>query len=284
MKKLLYGVTIFVVLLSSARAALLISEPFEGPNNFDYFDGSKWVAISNFISPTFIQGDAKYQLAKETSGCHGGSQCIRIYGEYAGGTSEFWAQLPSPERQELWITWWEKLSSSYDINFGHKWFMVNGQVGSTYGDHNWQTWDGATNSNLSSRVYNEGIWACSTQTFVGTQGVTLPLNQWYQYKIHVKLNDSGQSNGFWEMWVKLNGTTWTKVFNVQNANNVRCGGFTQNINSLRFGGTRQNSSGLSSFGTKWIDDIKVGTVEADVDSGGGGSTSLAPPNNLRITN
>ena len=284
-KKLLCVITTFVVLLSSAvtRAALLISEPFEGPNDFQYYDGS-WKTIPNFANHNWQ--NAKYDLAKETNGCHSGSQCIRLYGEYTGGTSEFWtSQLSS--QSELWITWWEKLSPSYDVNFGHKWFMVGFDDGNT-SFYSWQSWDGFSDKNLESRVYSGGPVSCNgNETFAPTKGIIFPSNKWYQYKVHVKPNTLGNSNGIWQVWVKTDGVNWTKLWDLQNLSTMRCGSKT-NMAFLRFGGTRQNSTGNSSLGTKWIDDIKIGTTEAAVDSGGGsgggggGSNSLVAPANLRI--
>lgn len=288
MRKLLHVVPILVAMLSSAAAdaALLISEGFEGPSDFKFYPNSNTLqTIPNFVGPGFTKGygDAKWDIAKETNGCKSGNQCIKVCGEYVGGTCEFWTNEFNPTKTELWVTWWEKLSSTYDINEGHKWFYIQGSfaVGNRL---NWQTWNGSTNNELVSRVYNSYNWNCEpAATFATTTSIKLPLNQWYQYKVHVKLNSAGQSDGAWQVWMKTDGTNWTNLWNLTNRNNIRCGGFTENIHGIQFNGTR-GAGGQASFGTKWIDDIKVGTTEADVDSGGSGASSIAAPGNLHFTN
>lgn len=290
MTKILCEVVVFVVLSTSAiaRAELLMSEGFEGPYNFKYYaNASTLVTIPNFAGPGFNApyADNKWDLAKETSGCKSGSQCIRVCNEYAGGTCEFHANEINPPRDELWVTYWEKLSSSYDINFGHKWFTFTaGSNVTPFSYVNWQAWDSAAPNILSSRVYNSGTWACPApqDTFATTTGVTLPLNEWYQWKIHIKLNTPGVANGAWQVWVKKAGV-WYNVWNLTNSQHVRCGGGTNNIKDVWFNGTRVNSLGPASYGPKWIDDIKIGTTEADVDNGGG-VNSLSAPTSLRVVN
>lgn len=282
-RKSLCVVAIFLGLLSStvAKADLLISESFEGPNSLQWWDGGAWQTITNFVGSGFNQGysDAKYDLGKATTS-YLGSQSMRLYGEYQGGTSEFWTNPFSPARSELWITWWEKLSSSYDVNEGHKWFLMQ-MEGSGDPYISWQSWDSSPGT-LASRVYNSGAIACADQTFAPTTTIGLPSNQWYQYKVHVKLNTIGINNGFFQVWIKKDGVNWTKLWDLQNVGNIRCNA-ARDIVALRFGGTRQKASGVSSSGTKWIDDIKIGTAEADV-SGGSGAIPIAAPANVHFTN
>lgn len=289
MKHSLCIVVTSLVLLSSAvaKAGLLISEGFEGPNTLQNWNGSTFVGIPNFVGSGFTNTPAGGSIgfAKETSGCHTGNQCARLYGEYSGGTSEVYTNELSSHPSELWITWWEKLSPSYTIDFGHKWFLVNG--GPTLqggGFLNWQSWAHANgNNDLQSRVYSAGPWSLANgYQFTPTKGTLLPLNQWYQTKIHVKLNTSGQSNGTWQVWLKKDGVNWTTLWDLQNII-IRDADFANNIYWLRFGGTRSRAeTTVQSFGTKWMDDIKIGTTEADVDSAGTGVTSLSPPANLRL--
>lgn len=103
-------------------AELIISERFEGPYDLEWYDYVQWHTIPNFVDSGFNSGygGAKSLIAKETNGCHSGSQCMKLYSPDPGGTSEFWTNTLSPAQNELWITWWEKLSSDYDINEGHK--------------------------------------------------------------------------------------------------------------------------------------------------------------------
>ncbi len=282
----MFAVLFTLLSASITRAELLISETFEGPNTFSYWDGSAWKPLSNFVGSGFaaMYSDPKTLLGKETAGCHGGNQCIRLYEESEGGTSEFWSNAFNPTRSELWTTWWEKISSTYDINEGHKWFLMQCESSGDDPYISWQSWDGGTDKELSSRVYNSGPIACSDQTFAPSIATTLPSNQWYQYKVHIKLNTIGKNDGFFQVWIKKDGLNWTNLWNLQNVGNIRCNA-ARNIIALRFGGTRQRASGESSHGTKWIDDIKIGTTEADVDSGTN-PVPLTPsaPENLRLNN
>jgi len=278
MKKFLI---IFSVLLSfsAARAELLVSEGFEGPANFAYWNGTSWETLMNFVGPGFTQmfADPKLIIGKETSGCFSGNQCIRLYDETPGGTSEFWTKPFNPRRSELWITWWEKLSTDYDINEGHKWFLFQCEQNGDDPYINWQSWDGGTDKELNSRVYNSGPIACSNQTFAASKAITLPSNQWYQYKIHIKLNTIGQNDGHFQVWIKKDGVNWITLWNLRNISNLRCN-TPRNIVALRFGGTRERGPVISSRGIKWIDEIMIGTAEADVDSGSNPSV----PVGLRI--
>lgn len=289
MKKLLRIVGFFVAILylSSAKATLLISEAFEGPYALNWWnEASQMQTYTDFVGSGFNNGfaDAKSIISKETSNCHSGSNCIRLYTSSHGGTAEYWTNAFNPQPSELWITWWEKLSIDTILHIKNKWLLV--QLGPDYnsGEYlNWQTWDGSTPNNLASRVYNPYI---KNATFAPSTSINLPLGQWYQYKVHVKLNTIGQSDGIWQVWVKLDGVNWINLWNLSNIVNRSS---NNNIIALRFGGTRDNEdgsgSGLSSSGIKWQDDIKIGTTEADVDSGGGGESNfLAAPNDLHTVN
>ncbi len=269
--------SLFLLISGAAEATLLISEGFEGPNTIQNWNGSTWVAIPNFVGPGFTSSPTggTNGLAKETSGCHTGNQCARLYGEHSGGTSEFYTNEFTSHPAELWITYWEKLSPSYGIDFGHKWFLVNGGPTLFQGPYlNWQSWAGIEKNDLSSRVYTAGTWDGTGQNgfqFTSTKSTLLPLDQWFQTKIHVKLNTPGQSNGAWQVWIKKDGVNWTVLWDMQNVNNIRTADGMNNIYWLRFGGTRARAeTPVQSFGTKWMDDIKVGTTEADVSGDGGG--------------
>lgn len=297
MTTLLRAIPILVVMLTptAAEAALLISEGFEGPNTFRYFDFTNWQTIPNFVGPGFDNPpyDNKYALAKETSGCHGGSACIRLFGEYFGGTADLVSDRFAPQ-QELWITYWQKLSSTYEINIHHKWMWFNG-FADLGGNISWQSWEQSTPGELDSRLYNTGGWSVNGPQFAGASTV-LPRGSWFKWKIHVKLNSSGQSNGIFHISVSTNGVNYTPVYTLTNSNKIREAGFSHNIDHLYFMSTRSRGNPCKvhwpgpcppgtereSFGTMWIDDIRIGTTEADVDSGGG-SNSIAPPTNLHFS-
>ena len=291
-KRCMQIVTLIFILCISFQAfgGTIITEGFEGPNNFKWYNVNHSETITNFVTSGFTSpyGDAKYSdIAKDTSIKHSGGASIRLYDSNPGGTSEFFTKQFSPQR-ELWITWWERLSSNYDINIGHKWFLF--KLDQAGGDSylNWQTWDGGTNSTLSSRVYNSGPVSCSPQVFANTKSITLPTEKWYQYKIHIKLNDPNSSDGIFKVWIKRDGSTWTPVWSISNAK-IICNTY-RGIIALRFGGTRQTSLGDGpSRGTKWIDDIVVGTSEADIDGSSNSSSSSSSnttqppaPTNVRV--
>ena len=282
---------IITTLSNHAFGGSILSEGFEGPYSFNWYNINHSETISNFVSSGFTSpfGDAKYtNIAKDTSIKHSGNASIRLYNSSPGGTSEFFSKQFSPQR-ELWITWWERISSDYDINIGHKWFLF--KLDQTGGDSylNWQAWDGGSNSSLCSRVYNSGPVACSPQTFADTKCITLPTEKWYQYKIHIRLNDPNSSNGIFNVWVKRDGSTWTPLWSISNSNKIICKTY-RGIIALRFGGTRETKLGDGpSRGTKWIDDIMVGTSESDVDGSGGSSSSPSsntgpppPPTYIRV--
>ena len=273
---LLFLFLTIIIFTNQAFAEIFFSEGFEGPNDFKWYNVDHTETITKFVGSDF---SAPYSTAKmssiekDTSIKHSGSASIRLYSSSPGGTSEFWSPKFSTPQKELWITWWERLSKDYDINVGHKWFLF--KLDQSGGDSylNWQAWDGSSNSELSSRIYNSGPVACSNQTFALTKSITLPTEKWYQYKIHIKLNDSNSSNGIFNVWVKRDNSTWTPLWSLSNVK-ILCNTY-RGIIALRFGGTRSTSIGDGpSRGTKWIDDIKVGRSEADVE----GSTSSTSSN------
>jgi hypothetical protein len=96
------------------------------------------------------------------------------------------------------------------------------------------------------------------------------------------MNTPGIANGYWQVWIKTDGVTWTNLWNLQNVNNIVCG-VQRPIVGIRFGGTRQRGSGESSHGIKWIDDIKIGLTEVAVDSEEADTTPPAVPTGVAIS-
>jgi len=250
---------------------LLYYEPFSGPNDLRWYNQDHYESIPDFVSSLFdrpsyngADSSGKYSnIAKDSSNYHSSPSSLRLYSSYEGGTSEVYS-TKLDNYNELWISWWERLSSDYAIMEGHKWYLfkLKQDDGDSY--LNWQAWNGNEGTRLCSRVFNSGPIACSPQTFAPTTCIDLPSEEWYQYKVHVKLNTPGQNDGFFQVWInREDGQGWQALWDLQNVNNIRC---TQedNIIGLRWGGTRQRSSGASSKGTKWIDDIKIGPTEASV--------------------
>lgn len=131
------------------------------------------------------------------------------------------------------------------------------------------SWDGGCNPGcLSSRWYTIIYGAPDDpvlvdQTFAPSAGdVQLPLDTWYQYKMHIKLNTPGQQDGVHQVWLRPDGAnSWMTLWDLQDID-IR-GPATDEIVALRLGGTRESSS-QSSSGTKWQDDILVGATELSV--------------------
>ena len=273
---------IIATLSNHAFGKTLLSEGFEGPYDFDFYNINHTETISKFVGSNFASpyGGAKYSnISRDNSIKHSGNSSIRLYSSTPGGTSEFFSNKFSSPQRELWITWWERLSSDYDINIGHKWFLF--KLDQSGGDSylNWQAWDGTTNTSLCSRVYNSGPVVCpgNPATFAPSKCITLPTEKWYQYKVHIKLNDPSISNGIFNVWVKRDNSNWTPLWQLSNAQ-ILCNNY-RGIIALRFGGTRETSLGDGpSRGTKWIDDIMVGTIESEVDGSSGSSSSSSSSN------
>ena len=271
---------IIVAISNHAHGGSILSEGFEGPNSFKWYSESQnnWVTISNFVGSGFSSPfvDAKYSnIAKDTSIKHSGNASIRLFSSSPGGTSEFSTNKFSQSQRELWISWWERISSDSDINIGWKWWHI--ELDHTDGSNylNWQTWDGGTDTSLCrGRVLSfQNPSRAHPRSLQTPNALLFPVQKSYQYKIHVKLNDVNSSNGIFKVWLSFDeGRTWKSLWNLENIKLI-CN-VQRDMIALRFGGTRVTSSGDGpSRGTKWIDDIKVGTTEADVAGSSSSSSS-----------
>jgi hypothetical protein len=241
------------------------SEPFSGPDDFRWYNIDHYEIIHDFVGllferPSYNGADnsGKYRnISRDTEIFHSAPASLRLYSSAEGGTSEVYTRRIEAT-DEVWVSWWERLSSDYDINEGHKWFLFKLEQESGDSYLNWQSWDGGSDRQLCSRVYNSGPIACSPQTFAQTKCIDLPTERWYRYKVHLKLNTPGVSDGYFQVWMDLqDGNGWQTLWDLENVDTIRCHADDELI-GLRFGGTRQRSSGVSSRGTKWIDDIEVG--------------------------
>ena len=271
-KLIISGILTFSLILTPfANAEMLRSESFSGPNTLSWWDltNKQWVDITNFVGADFDGsgfGDAKGHqntINKDTSVYHSSPASIRLYTRNTRGeTAEFWSNNFSPQK-EIWMTWWERISLNYEFNYGHKFILFQSDAKGNDPYINWQGSSGNGDNYFNYRVYASDPYACNGGIFA-RGNITLPTEQWYQWKVHIKFNTIGLANGHWQTWVDLqDGNGWTVVDSDVDIE-IICKSY-YGIICTRFGGTREYADGTPSIGQRWIDDIKIGTTEADVD-------------------
>lgn len=304
---------IFVLLIPAfAAASLLSSETFEGPCRYKWYQGTTAQYTDNFVGTDFSTyasgscsnvafGDAKNtSIYKDTSVKYAGNASMRLYPTTAGlgATSEFWSETYPSGTDEIWVSWYERISSNYYIDAGHKWMLVKMAAGTKNPDGtwecngnntsdcylNWQGDDGVNVRRLSSRIYHElrDPEPQGHQIFANVR-LTLPSESWYRVKMHVKLNSftgtTPNDDGEFNVWYNF-GSGWIKestlgdYVKIDDDNPDGAADLehlilrttsANYIRAVRFGGTRSLTT-YDSTGNRWFDNILVGTTEADVDS------------------
>lgn len=270
--------------VKNSQATLLIDEPFSGPCSTNSESGVQ----TNFVSSIFSNvsgvsgcansGSDGHYVVKDTTVRRGTSGAsLKLYPNKSDQTSELWSSHFALQ-DEVWISWWEFLSSDFSICQYNKWFLIQMDQSSTDPYVTWQTTAETQQKGFVNiadvEARNMGL---SPETVIQVN-TTFPAAQWFQVKIHLKLNTPGQSNGTFKIW-KNQGSGWEKIsaperwhYNPtddEGGLNIR-GNTSWKIYSIRLGGTR---TGYPGYGSRWIDDVKVGTAEADVDSA---STPVCP--------
>jgi hypothetical protein len=101
----------------------------------------------------------------------------------------------------------------------HKWFLVSLQSSNSEYYTSFQCNNGGTATTARMRIYSPPL-----DILYGAANMLLPTNEWYQLKVHYKLNIPGAADGLISTWIRRGKDGPWQTWHDYRAINIRGGG------------------------------------------------------------